>query len=168
MRILPQIVEEGGPDQPDFLGGLSPAAGSSANTLVIPTLGIEEGGLHSAEALLLARYFMYTQLYFHPVRRIYDLRLKTFLKDWLEGDFFSTNLDDHLNLTDNEVMAAIRPGESSSGTIFACSTSAIPTISPSTRMPPGPSWMQHLVDSTEPMCTIIDTGKRTGPSISRS
>src|SRR5438132_2750295 len=34
------------------------------------TLGIEAGGLHSAEALLLARYFMYTQLYFHPVRQI--------------------------------------------------------------------------------------------------
>ena len=29
-------------------------------------LGIEQGGLHAAEALLLARYFMYTQLYFHP------------------------------------------------------------------------------------------------------
>ena len=73
----------------------------------MPTLGIEEGGLHSAEALLLARYFMYTQLYFHPVRRIYDIHLKSFLKEWFRGGFFSTNLDDHLNLTDNEVMAAI-------------------------------------------------------------
>jgi HD superfamily phosphohydrolase len=27
-----------------------------------PTLGVEEGGLHSAEALLLARYYMYTQV----------------------------------------------------------------------------------------------------------
>ncbi len=30
-----------------------------------PLLGIEEGGIHSAEALLLARYFMYSQVYFH-------------------------------------------------------------------------------------------------------
>jgi HD superfamily phosphohydrolase len=45
-----------------------------------PVLGIEEGGLHSAEALLLARYFMFTQLYFHSVRRIYDIHLKDFLK----------------------------------------------------------------------------------------
>src|SRR5437588_3761912 len=33
-----------------------------------PTLGIELGGLQSAESLLWARYFMYTPLYFHPVR----------------------------------------------------------------------------------------------------
>jgi HD superfamily phosphohydrolase len=44
------------------------------------TLGIEAGGLHSAEALLLARYFMYTQLYFHAVRRIHDFHLSEFLK----------------------------------------------------------------------------------------
>ena len=29
-----------------------------------PTLGVEEGGLHSAEALLLARYYMYSQCIF--------------------------------------------------------------------------------------------------------
>ena len=74
---------------------------------VVPVLGIEEGGLHSAEALLLARYFMYTQLYFHPVRRVYDIHLKTFLKQWLNEGCFSTNLTEHLNLTDNEVMAAV-------------------------------------------------------------
>jgi HD superfamily phosphohydrolase len=72
-----------------------------------PALGVEEGGLHSAEALLLARYFMYTQLYFHPVRRIYDIHLKSFLQKWLPGSEFSTKLEDHLNLTDNEVMAEI-------------------------------------------------------------
>ena len=38
-----------------------------------PTLGIIEGGIHSAEALLLARYFMYMQVYLHPVRRAYDI-----------------------------------------------------------------------------------------------
>src|SRR5271163_4386054 len=48
-----------------------------------PELGIERGGLESAESLLWARYFMYTQLYFHPTRRIYDIHLKEFLKDWL-------------------------------------------------------------------------------------
>jgi HD superfamily phosphohydrolase len=33
-----------------------------------PWLGVERGGLEAAESLLWARYLMYTQLYFHPVR----------------------------------------------------------------------------------------------------
>ena len=73
-----------------------------------PTLGIEFGGLQTAEALLWARYFMYTQLYFHPVRRIYDVHLKDFLSEWLECGMFSTVVEDHLALTDNEVLSAIR------------------------------------------------------------
>lgn len=72
-----------------------------------PSLGIEEGGLHSAEALLLARYFMYTQVYFHPVRRIYDIHLRDFLKEWLPTGMFKTSIENHLALTDNEVNAAI-------------------------------------------------------------
>jgi HD superfamily phosphohydrolase len=68
-----------------------------------PTLGVEEGGIQSAEALMLARYFMYSQVYIHPVRRIYDIHLKDFLKNWLPGGWFSTKLGKHLVLTDNEV-----------------------------------------------------------------
>src|SRR5437667_686114 len=33
-----------------------------------PALGVQEGGVHTAEALLFARYFMYTQVYFHAIR----------------------------------------------------------------------------------------------------
>ncbi|MDN7025463.1 HD domain-containing protein [Methanoculleus sp. FWC-SCC1] len=72
-----------------------------------PALGVEGGGLQSAEALLLARYFMFSQLYFHPVRRIYDIHLKEFLRAWLDGGWFPTNVAEHLDLTDNEVMSAI-------------------------------------------------------------
>ncbi len=50
-----------------------------------PTLGIEEGGLHSAEALVLARYFMFSQVYLHQARRVYDIHLQDFLRDWLPG-----------------------------------------------------------------------------------
>ncbi|MEW8976762.1 MAG: HD domain-containing protein [Symbiobacterium sp.] len=73
-----------------------------------PALGVEEGGLQSAEALLLARYFMYSQVYLHPVRRIYDIHLKDFLREWLPNGRFSTDLDQHLLMTDNEVISAIR------------------------------------------------------------
>lgn len=81
-----------------------PSAGENVDR---PSLGIEDGGLHSAEALLLARYFMYTQLYFHHVRRIYDHHLHDFLKEWLEGRCFSIDLEQHLRITDNEVLTAI-------------------------------------------------------------
>ncbi len=73
-----------------------------------PTLGIEEGGLQAAESLLWARYFMYTQLYFHPVRRIYDRHLKEFLQAWLPQGKFSISTTDHLRMTDSEVLSALR------------------------------------------------------------
>ena len=72
-----------------------------------PALGVDTGGLQSAEALLLARYFMYSQVYFHRVRRIYDIHLKDFLKTWLENGAFSINADEHLRMTDNEITKAI-------------------------------------------------------------
>lgn len=72
-----------------------------------PALGVEEGGIQSAEALMLARYLMYSQVYFHPVRRVYDIHLKDFLKEWLDNGFFSTDLPIHLKMTDNEVTAAL-------------------------------------------------------------
>lgn len=72
-----------------------------------PALGIEKGGLHSAEALLLARYFMFTQVYCHHVRRIYDIHLKDFLKSWLPGEMFSTSIEDLLQITDNEVASEL-------------------------------------------------------------
>jgi HD superfamily phosphohydrolase len=71
-----------------------------------PALGITEGGIQSAEALMLARYLMYSQVYFHHVRRIYDIHLKDFLREWLAAGVFSTDVSDHLGLTDNEVTAA--------------------------------------------------------------
>jgi len=68
---------------------------------------VKRGGLHSAEALLLARYFMYKQVYLHPIRLIYDIHLIEFLEKYLPGGKFSTDLTEHLNLTDNEVEVAI-------------------------------------------------------------
>lgn len=86
-----------------------PVAGSPDDSDTEPALGVERGGLESAEALLLARYFMFSQVYFHPTRLIYDEHLKDFLKEWLSGDDgrFRTDPEEHLRLTDNEVMGAL-------------------------------------------------------------
>jgi HD superfamily phosphohydrolase len=70
-----------------------------------PGLGILDGGLHSAEALMLARFFMFTQRYFHPVRRIYDIHLKDFLLLTLPGAKYPSTVKEHLEITDNEVTA---------------------------------------------------------------
>ena len=73
-----------------------------------PELGVEIGGLHVVESLLLARYFMYSQVYLHPVRRIYDHHLKAFLKKCLEmenREFFPVdNVEEFLNYSDDKFL----------------------------------------------------------------
>jgi uncharacterized protein len=54
----------------------------------LPRLGITEGGVHAAEALVLARYFMFTQVYFHKTRVAYDVHLRGALKDLLPHGHF--------------------------------------------------------------------------------
>jgi uncharacterized protein len=70
-------------------------------------LGLDIGSIHAAEALLLARYFMYTQVYFHDVRRVYDLHLKDFLHAWLPGGKFPSDWRSLVRVTDNEVLSAL-------------------------------------------------------------
>jgi HD superfamily phosphohydrolase len=72
-----------------------------------PVIGIEIGGIHAAEALQQARYFMFSQLYLHRVRRAYDAHLRAFLKAWLPDGRYKIDLDSHLGITDNEVLVAI-------------------------------------------------------------
>ena len=48
-----------------------------------PVLAIEEGGEHSAEALIIARYMMFTQVYFQHTRRAYDYHVAQTLKHLL-------------------------------------------------------------------------------------
>lgn len=61
-----------------------------------PRLGITEGGWHAAEALVLARYFMFTQVYFHKTRVAYDVHLRGALKEMLPGGHFPRPLNGEL------------------------------------------------------------------------
>lgn len=85
-----------------------------------PALGMSGGGIYSAEALALARYFMFSQVYYHPVRLIYDRHLQDFLSAWLArgtllGDgTFPVDVEGHLRMTDDEVNAAMRVAASDS------------------------------------------------------
>jgi HD superfamily phosphohydrolase len=95
-------------DHQRLIAGLRAAVDPSNEEV---TLGLDIGAIHAAEALLLARYFMYTQVYFHDVRRAYDIHLKEFLLGWLikcGAQKFSTDWRELLKVTDHEVLAALR------------------------------------------------------------
>jgi uncharacterized protein len=95
IRILPKTTAEGGSQE--------------------PSLGVDIGGLRSAEALLLARYFMWEQVYCHPVRRIYDIHLKEFMLAYFGHEKYPLNLKKHIATTDNEILVRIptkSPGHS--------------------------------------------------------
>jgi uncharacterized protein len=62
-----------------------------------PRLGIIEGGVHAAEALVLARYFMFTQVYFHKTRVAYDVHLRGALKELLPHGQFPRPIENELN-----------------------------------------------------------------------
>ena len=75
-------------------------------------LAINVGGLHALEAFVLARYYMFTQIYFHDVRRAFDLVLTDFISELLvaktqTGRYPDTdNIGDYLIWDDNFVLAA--------------------------------------------------------------
>jgi HD superfamily phosphohydrolase len=75
-----------------------------------PVLGVDRGGLQSAEQLLLARYFMFSQVYHHHTRLAYNEHLKEFLKLWLqaEGGVFPVDAEGHLSRDDTDVLVAIK------------------------------------------------------------
>lgn len=74
-------------------------------------LAVEIGGLHTVEAFLLARYFMFLEVYYHKTRRILDRHLAEFLVEHLPGGCFSPNLEDYLCWDDTMAMEALKANE---------------------------------------------------------
>ena len=80
-------------------------------------IGVEEGGLHAAEELILSRYAMFTQVYFHKTRRAYDHHLEQVLSNSLKEGRFpppdkKKNLQDYLAWDDWRVMGIIMSNKS--------------------------------------------------------
>ena len=75
-------------------------------------IAIEESGLHAAEGMLLARYFMFTQVYFHQIRRIYDIHLRKIIQEGLKEQFkrpeYPDDVKKYLELDDNVIFSFIR------------------------------------------------------------
>jgi len=74
-------------------------------------LGVDEAGWLIAEQMVAARYLMYVALYFHKTKRIYEIHLEHFLREWLKKKFkaphFPTDSSKYMTLTDSSVWAAI-------------------------------------------------------------
>jgi HD superfamily phosphohydrolase len=85
----------------------SPPADISEGVEAWPALGVERGGMQSAEQLLLARHYMFSGLYLHPIRSIYDVHLADFLREWLPGGAFPIEPDELLRMHDQRVLLAI-------------------------------------------------------------
>src|SRR5439155_6047003 len=68
-------------------------------------IALHRDGIHTFEALSLARYEMNTQVYFHRVRRIYDYYLCQYFT--AKGGGLFDSAEKILNQTDIEAMAAI-------------------------------------------------------------
>ena len=49
-------------------------------------MGIERKGWHIAESIILSRYQMFSQVYCHKVRRIYDYHIHNACKTILNND----------------------------------------------------------------------------------
>lgn len=76
-----------------------------------PVWALEPGGQYSAEQMLLARWFMFLNVYGHKTRRILDRHLTDFLQSWLPSSRFPESLDDYLQLTDAFVLDAVRDND---------------------------------------------------------
>ncbi len=87
---------------------------SSGNVMI----GLEFGGFHSAESIIIARYMMFTQVYFQHTRRSYDILAGEMLKEILSekkemtfpGPEDPENLERFLDLDDWKILGMIRDG----------------------------------------------------------
>jgi HD superfamily phosphohydrolase len=76
-------------------------------------LALHQNGIHTFEALILARYQMNTQIYHHRLRRIYDLYLREYIK--AKGPGFLDTADKILQHNDVTMMAVIFDDASGTG-----------------------------------------------------
>lgn len=78
----------------------------------VPRLAITNGGIQAFEEFVLARYFMFIQVYFHRTRRFFDIMLAKALKEILPNGTYPENVNDYLKWDDIEVMKLLKSNAS--------------------------------------------------------
>ncbi len=74
----------------------------------IPRLAIKSGGVQVFEEFVLARYFMFIQVYFHRTRRFLDIMLGRALQSILPESLYPTNIEDYLQWDDCRVLQLLK------------------------------------------------------------
>ena len=69
-------------------------------------LGVDSGGVHALEALVMARYYMFTQVYFNVVGKALELHFNEWLRE--EGIVWPTDPDSFLTHDDISTMSDMR------------------------------------------------------------
>lgn len=73
-------------------------------------VGVEEGGVHALEALVMARYYMFTQVYFNVTGKALELHFNEWLKE--NGVHWSSDPESFLEQDDVSVWASMRTSAS--------------------------------------------------------
>jgi len=75
----------------------------------VKVIAVHEDGLHAFEEFVLARYFMFLQVYFHKTRRILDMSLQRYLKQVLpKGYPKPKDIEKYLAWDDDRILREMR------------------------------------------------------------
>lgn len=74
----------------------------------IPRLAIKSGGVQVFEEFVLARYFMFIQVYFHRTRRFFDIMLLKALSEVLPNGTYPSDVDEYLGWDDCRVIQLLK------------------------------------------------------------
>lgn len=77
-----------------------------------PRLAIKSGGVQAFEEFVLARYFMFIEVYFHRTRRYFDIMLGKALKSTLPGGKYPEDVTEYLGWDDGRVLQLLKQNES--------------------------------------------------------
>lgn len=72
-------------------------------------LGVHSGGVHALEAMVLARYYMFTQVYFNTTGKVLELHLGEWLRE--EEVFWSSEPEAFLELDDTTILSRMRKSQ---------------------------------------------------------
>lgn len=78
-----------------------------------PRLAISDGGVQVFEEFVLARYFMFIQVYFHRTRRYFDIMFYKALKEILPDGMYPAETNDYLKWDDTRVIQLMQQNSDS-------------------------------------------------------